>query len=315
MLLTANAVHGIAGEGRSELLRAVVRTRRARIGKRHPRADTPCGGATWPMLEAEPRFWPGTDSGGLPRPRTSATIPHRIPAPYASAAARTARRRSSLACRPSGAETAGAGPAADAAQTGPAARRTFLRTSTPKAFSCVQPTDPATRLRRGGPCSSQPIRLALLDGICDDLYVLGGGQVQRTLRTLRIPTGNPRSGFRGGIPEKISIFVQKPQRHENRFRHQQRPQTHGSTGRAGRRLSRSLTPRDCGVDGGNPRRSGNARRQRLAKGPLPAPPHRDSTASPTTRDSKSRRSAAPRAYIRPVTPPTAMTSRPTTACC
>ena len=28
-----------------------------------------------------------------------------------------------------------------------------------------------------------------------------------------------------------------------------------------------------------------------------------------------RRSAAPRAYIRPVTPPTATTSRPTTACC
>lgn len=34
-----------------------------------------------------------------------------------------------------------------------------------------------------------------------------------------------------------------------------------------------VTPRDCGVTGGNPRRSGNARRQRLAKGPLPAPPH------------------------------------------
>ena len=48
MLLTANAVHGIAGEGRSELLRAVyglaVPNREA-----SPRADTPCGGATWPI--------------------------------------------------------------------------------------------------------------------------------------------------------------------------------------------------------------------------------------------------------------------------
>ena len=100
MLLTANAVHGIAGEGRSELLRAVY-------GLAVPESGSVTSGGhplrrrDMAYLEAEPRFWPGLTAGdclGL----------------VASAAARTARRRSSrLAAQR--AETAGADPAADAA--------------------------------------------------------------------------------------------------------------------------------------------------------------------------------------------------------
>lgn len=48
MLLTANAVHGIAGEGRSELLRAVYGLAVPESGS-VTSADTPCGGATWPI--------------------------------------------------------------------------------------------------------------------------------------------------------------------------------------------------------------------------------------------------------------------------
>lgn len=48
MLLTANAVHGIAGEGRvncsGPYTDSPCPNREA-----SPRADTPCGGATWPI--------------------------------------------------------------------------------------------------------------------------------------------------------------------------------------------------------------------------------------------------------------------------
>ena len=59
-----------------------------------PRADTPCGGATWPMLEAEPRFWPGLTAGdclGLVRRYHPASDPapllRRLPVPPAAEAA------------------------------------------------------------------------------------------------------------------------------------------------------------------------------------------------------------------------------------
>mgnify|MGYP000858441286 CR=1 FL=1 len=58
MLLTANAVHGIAGEGRSELLRAVY-------GLAVPESGSVTSGGhplrrrDMAYLEAEPRFWPG----------------------------------------------------------------------------------------------------------------------------------------------------------------------------------------------------------------------------------------------------------------
>ena len=70
-----------------------------------------------------------------------------------------------------------------------------------------------------------------------------------------------------------------------------------------------VTPRDCGVTEEIPEE------QETLEGNASQKAHYLHDRTPTTRDSKSRRSAAPRAYIRPVTPPTAMTSRPTTACC
>ena len=62
MLLTANAVHGIAGEGRSELLRAVY-------GLAVPESGSVTSGGhplrrrDMAYLEAEPRFWPGLTAG------------------------------------------------------------------------------------------------------------------------------------------------------------------------------------------------------------------------------------------------------------
>ena len=48
MLLTANAVHGIEGEGRSELLRAVYGLAVPESGS-VTSGGHPCGGATWPI--------------------------------------------------------------------------------------------------------------------------------------------------------------------------------------------------------------------------------------------------------------------------
>ena len=75
MLLTANAVHGIAGEGRSELLRAVY-------GLAVPESGSVTSGGhplrrrDMAYLEAEPRFWPGL-TAGIVSASYAATIPHR----------------------------------------------------------------------------------------------------------------------------------------------------------------------------------------------------------------------------------------------
>lgn len=75
MLLTANAVHGIEGEGRSELLRAVY-------GLAVPESGSVTSGGhplrrrDMAYLEAEPRFWPGLTAGDC-LASYAATIPHR----------------------------------------------------------------------------------------------------------------------------------------------------------------------------------------------------------------------------------------------
>ena len=93
MLLTANAVHGIAGEGRSELLRAVY-------GLAVPESGSVTSGGhplrrrDMAYLEAEPRFWPGLTAGdclGLVRRYHPASDPapllRRLPVPPAAEAA------------------------------------------------------------------------------------------------------------------------------------------------------------------------------------------------------------------------------------
>lgn len=74
------------------------------------------------------------------------------------------------------------------------------------------------------------------------------------------------------------------------------------------------TPRDCGITEEIPEE------QETLEGNASQKAHyiHDRTGRncfAETRDSRSRHWAAPRAYTRPATPPTATTLRPTTACC
>ena len=136
MLLTANAVHGIAGEGRSELLRAVY-------GLAVPESGSVTSGGhplrrrDMAYLEAEPRFWPGLTAGdclGLVRRYHPASDPapllRRLPVP-------------------------------------PAAESVFVVQQLILQLGC-----------EGRTLLVAADSLALLDGICDDLYVLGGGGVR-----------------------------------------------------------------------------------------------------------------------------------------
>lgn len=172
MLLTANAVHGIAGEGRSELLRAVY-------GLAVPESGSVTSGGhplrrrDMAYLEAEPRFWPGLTAGdclGLVRRYHPASDPapllRRLPVP----------------------------PAAEAAALPPNERKrlalVLLLLNPKRVLLLNEPfrgldVESAFMLRQlilqlgsEGRTVLVAARLAELDGICDDFYVLGGGGVR-----------------------------------------------------------------------------------------------------------------------------------------
>ena len=172
MLLTANAVHGIAGEGRSELLRAVY-------GLAVPESGSVTSGGhplrrrDMAYLEAEPRFWPGLTAGdclGLVRRYHPASDPapllRRLPVPPAAAAAAlppNERKRLALV---------------------------LLLLNPKRVLLLDEPfrgldVESAFMLRQlilqlgsEGRTVLVAARLAELDGICDDFYVLGGGGVR-----------------------------------------------------------------------------------------------------------------------------------------
>ena len=195
MLLTANAVHGIAGEGRSELLRAVY-------GLAVPESGSVTSGGhplrrrDMAYLEAEPRFWPGLTAGdclGLVRRYHPASDPapllRRLPVP----------------------------PAAEAAALPPNERKrlalVLLLLNPKRVLLLDEPfrdldVESAFMLRQlilqlgsEGRTVLVAARLAELDGICDDFYVLGGGGVRGRYEHYEFARA-VREAAASGIPEK-----------------------------------------------------------------------------------------------------------------
>ena len=172
MLLTANAVHGIAGEGRSELLRAVY-------GLAVPESGSVTSGGhplrrrDMAYLEAEPRFWPGLTAGdclGLVRRYHPASDPapllRRLPVPPAAEAAALPPNELKrlalvlLLLNPTGVLLLD---------------EPFRGLDVESAFMLRQLI---LQLGSEGRTVLVAARLAELDGICDDFYVLGGGGVR-----------------------------------------------------------------------------------------------------------------------------------------
>ncbi len=163
MHLPANAVHGIAGEGRSALLQALYGLMVPDAGRitagGHPLRRCDVG-----FAEAEPRFWPGLtvrdclDLAVRYNPGSNpAAMLRRLPVPLdAEAAALPAAERKRLALVLLLDEP-------------------FRGLDVESAFMLRQLI---LQLGSEGRTVLVAARLAELDGICDDFYVLGGGVVR-----------------------------------------------------------------------------------------------------------------------------------------
>lgn len=172
MHLPANAVHGIAGEGRSVLLKALYGLIAPDAG-RITSGGHPLRRRDVAFLEAEPRFWPGLtvrDHLDLVRRYNPGSDPasmlRRFPVPLdAEAAALPEAERKRLALvlllMP---------------------RKRVLLLDEPFRGLDVESTfmlrQLILQLGSDGRTVLAAARLAELDGICDDFYLLGGGVVR-----------------------------------------------------------------------------------------------------------------------------------------
>ena len=196
MHLSRNAVHGIAGEGRSALLEALYGIRRPDSGT-ISEAGHPLQRREMAFLEADPHFWPGLtarDCIGLVRHNGRLANPEallrRFPVP----------------------------PDAQAATLDPLARKhlgiilTLMRDKRilllDEPFRGLEPERVFVMqqllLRLGSEGRTVILasgKIAPLEGVCDDLYLLGGGSVLARYEHYELGRAipNPESG--SGFPE------------------------------------------------------------------------------------------------------------------
>ena len=196
MHLPANAVHGIAGEGRSVLLQAlyglvVPDAGRITLGG-HPLRRCDVG-----FAEAEPRFWPGLtvrdclDLAVRYNPGSNpAAMLRRLPVPLdAEAAALPGAERKRLALILLLMQ-----------------RKRVLLLDEPFCGLDAESVFVVQQLILQLGCEGRTLlvaadSLALLDGICDDLYVLGGGGVRGRYEHYEFARA-VREAAASGIPEK-----------------------------------------------------------------------------------------------------------------
>lgn len=197
MLLTANAVHGIAGEGRSTLLRTVYGLLKPESGHISAHGH-PLRQRDMAYLEAEPHFWPGLTAGDyldLVRRYT----PGADPAPFL--------RRLPVT------------PDAEAAAMSPAEQKRLALVLTLMRRKQVLLLDEPFRgldiesvfvlqqliLQLGSEERTLLVAadsLTPLDGICDDLYVLGDGGVRSRYEHYEFARAAREAGLAPGFPEK-----------------------------------------------------------------------------------------------------------------
>ena len=197
MLLTANAVHGIVGEGRSTLLRTVYGLLKPESGHISAHGH-PLRQRDMAYLEAEPHFWPGLTAGDyldLVRRYT----PGADPAPFLRRLPET--------------------PDAEAAAMSPAEqKRLALVLALMRRKQVLLLDEPFRGLDIESVFVLQQLILQLgsegrtllvaadsltpLDGICDDLYVLSDGGVRSRYEHYEFARAAREAGLAPGFPEK-----------------------------------------------------------------------------------------------------------------
>ncbi len=197
MHLPANAVHGIAGEGRSTLLRAVYGLLVPESGRitthGHPLRRRDMG-----YLEAEPHFWPGLtardciDLVGRYNPESDpAPLLRRLPvAQDAEAAAASPAEQKRLALVLLLMQ-----------------RKRILLLDEPFRGLDIESIFAVQQLilqlgTEGRTLLVAADSLTPLDGICDDLYVLGDGSVRGRYEHYEFARAARETGLTPGFPEK-----------------------------------------------------------------------------------------------------------------